>query len=142
MTNGATPFKGNLLLVNSGRGALPPNIALVNPFPPFNSTVILDNYFGRQFNSLNDAKIHPKSKAIFFTDVTCVLPSTLDENDLTVIILHLDTGFCYNSDLPQRYPIKSIDSIRALVNFESWPTDSINATELRSHLMGLSPTCE
>ncbi|KAF7377635.1 SGL domain-containing protein [Mycena sanguinolenta] len=46
MTNGGTgPYKGNLLLITSGR----------------------DNFFGRQFNSLNDIKIHPSGK-IFFTD--------------------------------------------------------------------------
>lgn len=69
MTNGGTgPVDGSLLLVNSGRGLLPPSITLANPEPPYNATVLLDNYFGRQFNSLNDVKIHPKSKAIFFTD--------------------------------------------------------------------------
>jgi gluconolactonase len=31
-------------------------------------TVILNNYFGRQFNSLNDVAIHPKNKDIYFTD--------------------------------------------------------------------------
>lgn len=72
MTNGGTPFRGELLFVNSGRGTLPANIARVNPHPPYNSTILLDNFFGRQFNSLNDVKIHPKSKAIFFTDCTYV----------------------------------------------------------------------
>lgn len=72
MTNGGTNFRGELLLVQSGRGNLPPNVARVNPDSPFNSTVILDNFFGRQFNSLNDVKIHPKSGKIFFTDVTLV----------------------------------------------------------------------
>jgi len=70
MTNGGTNFRGQLLLINSGRGDLPPSVALVNPKAPFNSTILLDNFFGRQFNSLNDAKIHPTSKAIFFTVVT------------------------------------------------------------------------
>ncbi|KAI0072711.1 calcium-dependent phosphotriesterase [Panus rudis PR-1116 ss-1] len=71
MTNGATgPFRSSLLLVNSGRGPLPPSITLSNPNPPFNTTVLLDNFFGRQFNSLNDIKIHPKSGKLFFTDVT------------------------------------------------------------------------
>ncbi|KAJ6466874.1 calcium-dependent phosphotriesterase [Mycena sanguinolenta] len=70
MTNGGTgPYKGNLLLITSGRGPLPPSIALVNPNPPHNATVLLDNFFGRQFNSLNDIKIHPSGK-IFFTDTT------------------------------------------------------------------------
>ncbi|EKM60577.1 uncharacterized protein PHACADRAFT_246592 [Phanerochaete carnosa HHB-10118-sp] len=69
MTNGGTgPFHGQLILVNSGRGQLPPNIALVNPASPNNATVILDNYFGRQFNSLNDVKIHRQTGMIFFTD--------------------------------------------------------------------------
>lgn len=73
MTNGGTgPFKSSLLLITSGRGPLPPSIALVNPNPPHNTTVLLDNYFGRQFNSLNDIKVHPSGK-LFFTDVVYVV---------------------------------------------------------------------
>ena len=69
MTNGGTgPYKGSLVLVTSGRGTLPPSIALVNPVEPHNATVLLNNFFGRQFNSLNDIKIHPRSGAFFFTD--------------------------------------------------------------------------
>lgn len=30
--------------------------------------VLLNNYFGRQFNSLNDVAIHPKNKDVYFTD--------------------------------------------------------------------------
>ncbi|KAI0777466.1 D-lactonohydrolase-like protein [Trametes elegans] len=70
MTNGGTgPYSGNLVLANSGRGSLPPSIALVNPAPPHNTTVLLDNFFGRQFNSLNDVKIRPGTNKLFFTDV-------------------------------------------------------------------------
>ncbi|THG95123.1 hypothetical protein EW026_g6471 [Hermanssonia centrifuga] len=70
MTNAGTgPYNGSLLLVNSGRGPLPPNLVLVDPANPQNATVILDNFFGRQFNSLHNAKIHPTSGNIFFTDV-------------------------------------------------------------------------
>ncbi|KDR79179.1 hypothetical protein GALMADRAFT_223420 [Galerina marginata CBS 339.88] len=69
MTNGGTgPFKSSLVFVTSGRGPLPPSIALVDPKNPENTTILLDNFFGRQFNSLNDVKIHPKSGAFFFTD--------------------------------------------------------------------------
>jgi gluconolactonase len=32
--------------------------------------VILNKYFGRQFNSLNDVAIHPRNKEMYFTDVT------------------------------------------------------------------------
>ena len=70
MTNGGTgPYKGSLLFVNSGRGILPSSLTLVNFKEPYNVTVLVDNFFGRQFNSLNDVKIHPSGN-IFFTDVT------------------------------------------------------------------------
>ncbi|PIL27001.1 hypothetical protein GSI_10140 [Ganoderma sinense ZZ0214-1] len=71
MTNGGTgPLHGKLVFVNSGRGPLPPSLVLVDPADPANTTVLLDNFFGRQFNSLNDVKIHPKTGKLFFTDVT------------------------------------------------------------------------
>ncbi|KAJ7173626.1 D-lactonohydrolase-like protein [Mycena filopes] len=70
INNGATLFRKDLLLVTTGQGALPPSLIRMNTSPPFNDTIILNNYYGRQFNSLNDAKVHPKSGAIFFTDVT------------------------------------------------------------------------
>ncbi|KAH7904277.1 hypothetical protein BJ138DRAFT_1131026 [Hygrophoropsis aurantiaca] len=71
MVNGGTGlYKGNLLFVTSGRALLPPSIVLVNPNPPFNTTVLLDNFLGRQFNSLNDVKILPGTDIIFFTDPT------------------------------------------------------------------------
>ncbi|KAJ6485776.1 D-lactonohydrolase-like protein [Mycena sanguinolenta] len=70
INNGATLFRGDLLLVTTGSGSLPPSLIRVNPKPPFNDTIILNNFYGRQFNSLNDAKVHPQSRAIFFTDET------------------------------------------------------------------------
>src|SRR5262245_52624042 len=30
--------------------------------------VLINNYFGRQFNSLNDVSINPRNKEIYFTD--------------------------------------------------------------------------
>jgi len=70
VVNGGTPFDDKLLFVTNGRGNSPPGVSLVNPRPPFNSTTILDNFHGRQFNSLDDVRVHPKSGAIFFTDTT------------------------------------------------------------------------
>lgn len=32
--------------------------------------MVLNNYFGRQFNSLNDVAVNAKNKDIYFTDVT------------------------------------------------------------------------
>ena len=88
MTNGGTgPYYGRLILINSGRGELPPNIALVDPYAPNDTTIILDNYFGRQFNSLNDIKIHRQSGMLFFTDVTYVLTRRI--HLLTVLISDL-----------------------------------------------------
>lgn len=73
MVNGGTgPYKGNLLFITSGRALLPPSIVLVNPRPPFNTTVLLDNFYGRQFNSLNDIKVLPGTDILFFTDPTYV----------------------------------------------------------------------
>lgn len=75
MTNGGTPHNGELMLITSGRGPLPPSLVRVHPAPPYNDTVVLDNFFGRQFNSLNDIKVHPTSGVIFFTDSTSVFSS-------------------------------------------------------------------
>lgn len=36
--------------------------------PPYNATVLVNNYFGRQFNSLNDVTVHPVTGDIYFTD--------------------------------------------------------------------------
>ena len=62
-----------------------PAIYVMEPTPPYNTTgkplltiraeyelttVILNNYFGRQFSSLNDVAIHPRNKEMYFTDVT------------------------------------------------------------------------
>lgn len=87
MTNGGTgPYNSSLLLVTSGRGSLPPSIVLVNPLPPYNVTVLLDNYFGRQFVSLNDIKVHPTNGKLFFTDVECV-PLSLKRDDLMPLLI-------------------------------------------------------
>ncbi|KAG0705383.1 hypothetical protein DFH29DRAFT_981043 [Suillus ampliporus] len=71
MVNGATgPYKGDLLFVTSGPAKRPPTVVRVNPNPPYNETVLLDNFFGRQFNSLNDVQVLPGTDIIFFTDAT------------------------------------------------------------------------
>ncbi len=99
MTNGGTgPYYSNLLFINSGRGpGHPPTVALVNPSPPHNSTVLLDNYYGRQFNSLNDIKVHPSGN-IFFTDVMYVVIwqiNTLERD----VKLEIDTAIYITSAL-------------------------------------------
>ncbi|KAK4040376.1 hypothetical protein C8A01DRAFT_15715 [Parachaetomium inaequale] len=69
--NGATNYKGQLLFLGEGQGeTIAPAMYLMNPEPPYNTTVILDNFFGRQFNSLNDVSINPRNGEIYFTDPT------------------------------------------------------------------------
>ncbi|KAJ3517416.1 hypothetical protein NMY22_g13973 [Coprinellus aureogranulatus] len=102
MTNGGTgPYNGALVLITSGRGTRPPSIVTVNPRPPYNTTVLLNNFYGRQFNSLNDAKIHPSGK-IFFTDApygsqngfrpTAVLPNQVYRFDPVTKAVRLVAG--------------------------------------------------
>ena len=70
MKNGGKgSYNGPLLLITSGTGDRPPSIVLVNPKPPYDATVLLNNFLGRRFNSLNNIKVHPTGK-ILFTDVT------------------------------------------------------------------------
>ena len=42
----------------------------MNPEAPHNTTMLLNNLFGRQFNSLNDVAVHPRTRDVYFTDVT------------------------------------------------------------------------
>ncbi|KAJ5742684.1 uncharacterized protein N7511_011085 [Penicillium nucicola] len=67
--NGATNYRGEIIFTGEGQGNnTPPALWVMNPQKPYNTTVLLNNYFGRQFNSLNDVAIHPKNKDIYFTD--------------------------------------------------------------------------
>lgn len=68
--NGGTNYRGQILFVGEGQGAdITSTLYLMNPNAPYNTTVLLNNYFGRQFNSLNDAVVHPINKDLYFTDV-------------------------------------------------------------------------
>ena len=90
ITNGGTgPYHSSLLLTTSGQDSLPPSIALVNPRSPNNVTVLLDNYYGRQFNSLNDIKIHRPTGNFLFTDVECVSIASFFKDILNAFFLFL-----------------------------------------------------
>lgn len=66
---GATKFRGQIVYMAEGAGpGNTSNVVLMNPVEPYNTTVLLNNYFGRQFSSLNDAVVHPKNKDLYFTD--------------------------------------------------------------------------
>ncbi|KAJ3495811.1 hypothetical protein NLG97_g3129 [Lecanicillium saksenae] len=67
--NGATNYKGNMLFAGEGMGnKTAPALYVVNPRSPYNSTILVNNYYGRQFNSLNDIGINPRNLHIYFTD--------------------------------------------------------------------------
>ncbi|KAI8665164.1 hypothetical protein LRP88_12801 [Fusarium phalaenopsidis] len=67
--NGGTNYKGNIVFAGEGQGDdITSALYLMNPNPPYNTTVLLNNYFGRQFSSLNDVVIHPRNKELYFTD--------------------------------------------------------------------------
>ncbi|KAI0025573.1 D-lactonohydrolase [Xylariomycetidae sp. FL0641] len=67
--NGGTNYKGQILFAGEGQGAnVAPALFVMNPREPYNTTVLLNNYFGRQFNSLNDVYINPRNNDVYFTD--------------------------------------------------------------------------
>ncbi|RSL84901.1 hypothetical protein BHE90_000355 [Fusarium euwallaceae] len=67
--NGGTNYKGNIVFAGEGQGDdITSALYLMNPNPPYNTTVLLNNYFGRQFSSLNDVVINPRNKELYFTD--------------------------------------------------------------------------
>ncbi|KAI1825514.1 lactonohydrolase [Xylaria intraflava] len=67
--NGAINYRGQLLYAAEGQGPdKPSELVMMNPREPYNTTVLLNNYFGRQFNSLNDMAVNPQNKDVYFTD--------------------------------------------------------------------------
>ncbi|KAJ5086067.1 hypothetical protein N7532_010838 [Penicillium argentinense] len=68
--NGANNYRGKLIFTGEGQGDdKAPALYVMSPKKPYDTKVLLNNFFGRQFNSLNDVAIHPKNKEIYFTDV-------------------------------------------------------------------------
>ncbi|KAI0098629.1 gluconolactonase [Nemania sp. FL0031] len=67
--NGAINYRGQILFAAEGQGAYKTSeLVIMNPREPYNTTVLLNNFFGRQFNSLNDMSINPRNKDVYFTD--------------------------------------------------------------------------
>ncbi|GAA6057855.1 hypothetical protein JCM3770_002722 [Rhodotorula araucariae] len=83
-TNGGTRYGGQLLLCCQGTDAVPSSLSTVSPFPPHVSRPILNNFFGRPFNAINDVVVlppfphatdrmdlhHADGTTIWFTDPT------------------------------------------------------------------------
>ncbi|EXJ67013.1 gluconolactonase [Cladophialophora psammophila CBS 110553] len=68
-SNGATQYRGQLLFTGEGQGNdTAPALYVVNPRPPYNASMLVNNYFGRQWNSLNDVAVNPMNGDVYFTD--------------------------------------------------------------------------
>lgn len=71
--NGGTFWNGQLLFAASGGnnsiggGEQRPSLRTVDPATN-KSNVILNNYFGFYFNTIDDVTVHPKTRDLFFTD--------------------------------------------------------------------------
>ncbi|XEV03252.1 hypothetical protein FSHL1_008539 [Fusarium sambucinum] len=67
--NGGTNYKGQIIFAGEGQGEnIPSALYLMNPEKPYNTTMLVNNYFGRQFNSINDVSVNPRNGHIYFTD--------------------------------------------------------------------------
>ncbi|KAF4455802.1 putative lactonohydrolase [Fusarium austroafricanum] len=67
--NGGTNYKGQIIFAGEGQGEqIPSALYLMNPEKPYNTTTLLNNYFGRQFNSINDVSVNSRNGDIYFTD--------------------------------------------------------------------------
>ncbi|KAI0152505.1 calcium-dependent phosphotriesterase [Hypoxylon sp. NC0597] len=68
-SNGATNYRGQIVYTAEGQGDnATSQLVVLNPREPYNTTILLNNYFGRQFNSLNDIVVNPRNKELYFTD--------------------------------------------------------------------------
>ena len=68
--NGACPYHGGIIFCDQGTMESPSQLVWVDPTDPTNVQVLLDNYAGRGFNSLNDVVVlqHSSGDLVFFTD--------------------------------------------------------------------------
>ena len=69
--NGACAHSGGIIFCDQGSGTAPSQLVLVDPSQPDRAKTILNNYYGRQFNSLNDVITLPNPNGqttIWFTD--------------------------------------------------------------------------
>ncbi|ANB15133.1 hypothetical protein AWJ20_2755 [Sugiyamaella lignohabitans] len=65
--NGATNYKGGVLLCCQGQGDTPGSLVLME-LESHRSQPLLNNFYGRPFNSPNDVVIYPLDGSVWFTD--------------------------------------------------------------------------
>ncbi|KAK9763511.1 hypothetical protein K7432_009735 [Basidiobolus ranarum] len=67
LANGGTFYDGKAIIVGQGKGSLGAAIYSVDPVT-YETKVILNNFFGLKFNSLNDVAVSRKDGSFWFTD--------------------------------------------------------------------------
>ncbi|KAB2580440.1 Gluconolactonase [Lasiodiplodia theobromae] len=67
MANGGVNYKDGILFCSQGSPTQPSGLFYMSASPPYTSTLVLDNFHGRHFNSVNDVIVHSDG-SIWFTD--------------------------------------------------------------------------
>ncbi|KAJ5661092.1 uncharacterized protein N7484_000464 [Penicillium longicatenatum] len=67
MANGGVNYKDGVLFCSQGTQDQPSSLIFMEKTTPYKCTVILDSFYGRQFNSINDVVVHGDG-SIWFTD--------------------------------------------------------------------------
>ncbi|ORX98094.1 calcium-dependent phosphotriesterase [Basidiobolus meristosporus CBS 931.73] len=67
LANGGTFYKGKAIVVSQGRGDIGAAIYSIDPVT-YETSVLLNNYFGLKFNSLNDIAVSHLDGSFWFTD--------------------------------------------------------------------------
>lgn len=69
MANGGVNYKNGVLFCAQGTLEQPGGLAFMSAQPPYESTMLLTSFYGRDFNSVNDVVVHSDG-SIWFTDPT------------------------------------------------------------------------
>ncbi|KAH3661434.1 hypothetical protein OGAPHI_006841 [Ogataea philodendri] len=117
--NGACQHRGNILYCSQGDFDNPSALVEVEPVSG-ESKVLINNFFGREFSSINDVVVHHETGDIWFTDPTygfeqgfrrdAVLPNQVyrfnpESGELCVVADGFDmcNGLCFNEDYTKMY---------------------------------------
>lgn len=67
MANGGVNYKDGILFCAQGTKSIAGGLAFMSCSPPYKSSMLLTDFYGRQFNSVNDVVVHSDT-SIWFTD--------------------------------------------------------------------------
>ncbi|OAA56244.1 SMP-30/Gluconolaconase/LRE-like region [Niveomyces insectorum RCEF 264] len=69
MPNGGVNYEGGVLFCAQGTTTTPGGLVLMDAEPPYRTRTLVSNFYGRDFNSVNDVVVHSDG-SIWFTDPT------------------------------------------------------------------------